>query len=429
MLTLALSNLMHRKIRSILSILAVAIAITLLLVLVGLSHGTLNEVSRRMESVDAEIVVRDKHFDLGSMSGGKLWEKEIPRLMKLQVNSPRQSTPNAMAAADSHNGQTNIGPAIQRVIPVFLGRMKLAGLSQNVFGVNPQDFPFFAGSRHLVDGVLFEDIESPAQAVQWFDIQAGRYSDTQPDQCSETQAAQSAGFLPLVIDQRLSRAANLRVGDTVGFGDIPALIVGIVETGVAGRVFAPVNMLRGANGIAARTAHLFFVKAQPNLTTDQLQQLCGKIERTTHRSATLVANYGQVLRENFRNLTVFVSLVSVIALVICFLFILVTIHTSVLERSKEIAILQSLGAGCGMILTQTIQEALLICSLGTVLGILLTFCVRWLIETYQPLMTVEVRLLWLLAAMAIGLIGGTISALYPGYIALRHDPVEALSFE
>ena len=413
MLILAISNLMHRKVRSVLSMSAVAIAITLLLVLVGLSHGTLNEVSQRMQSVDAEIVIRDKHFDLGSMSGGKLWEKEIPRLMKLRVSSPQPFTPDTRAAADSHSVQTNIGPAIQRVIPVFLGRMKLAGLSQNVFGVNPQDFPFFAGSRCLVDGVLFEDIESPAQAVQWFDMQAD----------------QRVGFLPLVIDQRLSRAANLRVGDTASFGDVPARIVGIVETGVAGRVFAPVNMLRGANGIAARTAHLFFIKARPNLTTDQLQQLCDKIEQTTHRSATLVANYGQVLRENFRNLTVFVSLVSVIALVICFLFILVTIHTSVLERSKEIAILQSLGAGRGTILTQTIQEALLICSLGTVLGILLTFCVRWLIETYQPLMTVEVRLLWLLAAMAIGLIGGTISALYPGYIALRHDPVEALSFE
>jgi putative ABC transport system permease protein len=136
-----------------------------------------------------------------------------------------------------------------------------------------------------------------------------------------------------------------------------------------------------------------------------------------------------VLRENFRNLTVFVSLISVIALVICFLFILVTIHTSVLERGKEIAILQSLGAGSGTILAQTIQEALLICSIGTVWGILLTFGVRWLIETYQPLMTVEIRPLWLLAAMAIGLVGGTLSALYPGYMALRHDPVDALSFE
>jgi len=413
MLILAISNLMHRKVRSILSVSAVAIAITLLLILVGLSHGTLNEVSRRMESVDAEIVVRDKHFDLGSMSGGKLWEKEIPRLMKLQVDSPRQSTTNTKATADSHNEQTNTDPAIQRVIPVFLGRMKLAGLSQNVFGVNPEDFPFFAGTRRLIDGVLFDDIESPAEAVQWSDVQVSQRTD----------------FLPLVIDQRLSRAANLRVGDMAGFGDVPARIVGIVETGVAGRVFAPVNMLRGANGIAARTAHLFFIKARPNLTTDQLQQLCDKIEQTTHRSATLVANYGQVLRENFRNLTVFVSLVSVIALVICFLFILVTIHTSVLERSKEIAILQSLGAGSGTILAQTIQEALLICVLGTVWGIVLTFGVRWLIETYQPLMTVEIRPLWLLAAMAIGLVGGALSALYPGYMALRHDPVKALSFE
>ena len=84
---LAISNLTHRKVRSGLSILAVAIAITLLLILVGLSNGTLNEVSDRMQSVDAEIVVRDKHFDLGSISGGKLWEKEMATIAGLQIDS------------------------------------------------------------------------------------------------------------------------------------------------------------------------------------------------------------------------------------------------------------------------------------------------------------------------------------------------------
>jgi len=47
----------------------------------------------------------------------------------------------------------------------------------------------------------------------------------------------------------------------------------------------------------------------------------------------------------------------------------------------------------------------------------------------QPLMTVEMRFSWLLIAAVIGLVGGLLSALYPGYLALRHDPVETLSFE
>jgi len=174
---------------------------------------------------------------------------------------------------------------------------------------------------------------------------------------------------------------------------------------------------------------LFFVKARSDLTTEQLYGLCEAINRITGRHASLVANYGQVLQENFRSLTIFMNLVSVIALMICFLFILVTIHTSVLERRKEIAILQSLGASGGMILGQTIQEAMLLSGAGTILGIALAQVGKWAIETSQPLMTVEMRSSWLFLALAVGVGGGGLSALYPGYVALKRDPVEALCFD
>jgi len=395
MLRLAWANLIHRKVRTALSVLAVAIAITLLLILVGLSHGTLNDVSNRMQSVEAEIIVRDTNFDLGTLSGGKLWEKEIPRFQNLKIDNR---------------------PAIQRVMPVFLGRLKLAGQSQNVFGVRPDDFQFFAGARKIVEGNIYEDVDSPNVILEQQEKQNNLDDNTLP-------------VMSLLIDQKLAAAADMKVGDTTYYGDLPAQIVGIVETGVAGRVFAPINMLRAANGIAAATCHMFFVKANPEFNTDQLQTLCEKIEQAAKRDATLVANYGQIIKANFKTLIIFVNLVSVIALVICFLFILVTVYTSVLERSKEMAILQSLGAGRKLILSQTIHESLLICSAGTLLGIAFTFAARYFIETARPLMTVEIRLSWLLGAVVVGIVGGIFSALYPAYVAWHHDPVEALSFE
>jgi len=376
-------------------VLAVGIAITLLLILVGLSHGTLNDVSNRMQSVEAEIIVRDRNFDLGTLSGGKLWEKEIARFQDLKIDDR---------------------PAVQRVMPVFLGRMKLAGQSQNVFGVRPDDFQFFAGSRRIVEGTLFADVASPDVILAQQEKQNNTVDNTLPT-------------MSIIIDRKLAAAADLKVGAATYYGDQPARIIGIVETGVAGRVFAPINMLRAANGIAAPTAHMFFVKANTNFNTDQLQTLCEKIEQATKRDATLVANYGQIIKANFMTLIIFVNLISVIALVICFLFILVTVYTSVLERSKEMAILQSLGAGRKLILSQTIHESLLICSTGTGLGIAFTFAARYLIETARPLMTVEIRLSWLLGAVVVGIVGGILSALYPAYVAWKHDPVEALSFE
>jgi len=394
MLTLALANLMHHKVRTSLSVLAVAIAITLLLVLVGLSNGTLHEVSRRMQSVQAQVLVSDKYFDVASFSGGKLWEKEIAGLLALRVEG---------------------GPAVARVLPVFLGRMKFADQSQNVFGVHPGDFAAFAGARRLISGELFADAADPAQALS-----AGEADDA---------GGAPQGDLPVIIDQRLARAAGLGVGDTVHPGALPVRVVGVVETGVAGRVFAPINLLRAANGVAAPTAHLFFVQTPAGFDADRIQQVCDLIQQTTHRSATPVAAYDRILAGNFRTLTTFIGLVSAIALVICFLFICVTIYTSVLERAKEIAILQSLGAGRRLILRQTVQEALLLCAAGTLVGILASYAARGAIEAAYPLMNIEINPPWLVVAGGIGLGGGVLAALYPAYVALRHDPAEALSFE
>ncbi len=439
MIILAVSNLTQRKVRSILSVLAVAFAIALMLILWGLSHGTLADVSNRMKSVQAEIVVRDKSFDLGSMSGGKLWEKEIPRIMAVRLPGM---------------GDKQV---VKRVMPVFLGRMKLAGLSQNVFGIKPGDFAYFRGSRRIIAGKVFEDVSSPIEFIR----KEQTVADASPGQGEATadkngkagttvgkaaitnnkagsnsgvKAMQTASntarlIMPVVIDERLAQAGHMHIGSTSHYGSVTVQVVGIVQTGVAGRVFAPINILRAVNGISAPTAHMFFVKAADGLTNSQLQQLCQVIHRSTHRSATLVANYGQVLSANFRSLTIFVNMVSLIALIICFLFILVTMYTMVLERGREIAILQSLGATRTAILLQTMQEAFLICCTGTLVGIALTFGVRRLVQSVQPLMTIAVHWQWLLIAILIGLGGGCLSALYPSYLALKHDPVEVLNFD
>jgi len=78
---------------------------------------------------------------------------------------------------------------------------------------------------------------------------------------------------------------------------------------------------------------------------------------------------------------------------------------------------------------QTILEALTISLLGTLAGVALSLPAKWIIETYRPLLTVDMQPRWLVLAFAVGLAGGLLSALYPGYRALRADPVECLTYE
>jgi putative ABC transport system permease protein len=57
---LVLSNLAHRPVRTILSVLAIAVEVTMILTLVGVSYGTLDGTARRARGVGADIMIRPK---------------------------------------------------------------------------------------------------------------------------------------------------------------------------------------------------------------------------------------------------------------------------------------------------------------------------------------------------------------------------------
>ena len=55
---LIIANILHRPIRTIVSALAVAIEVAMVILVVGLCHGMVNDSARRVEGVGADILVR-----------------------------------------------------------------------------------------------------------------------------------------------------------------------------------------------------------------------------------------------------------------------------------------------------------------------------------------------------------------------------------
>ena len=75
--TLVVSNLSHRPVRSLLSVLAIAVEVAMILTLVGVSYGTLDGTARRARGVGADIMIRPPGSSVLSLSTAPMTDKLI----------------------------------------------------------------------------------------------------------------------------------------------------------------------------------------------------------------------------------------------------------------------------------------------------------------------------------------------------------------
>jgi len=127
-------------------------------------------------------------------------------------------------------------------------------------------------------------------------------------------------------------------------------------------------------------------------------------------------------------LNVFINVVVGVAAVISMLVILLAMYTTVTERTRQIGVLKALGMSNSSIAWVIEQEALVVSVLGVLVGVLLTLAARFFVTRLTSL-SVDIEPRWVGIALLIGLVGGTLGALYPALRAARQDAVEALSYE
>ncbi|TWT43841.1 Macrolide export ATP-binding/permease protein MacB [Phycisphaerae bacterium RAS1] len=407
MLHLALANLLHHRLRTLLSILAVGIGIALMLVSGGLADGSIAEVAQRMQSVDAELVVLPRQENV-IFSGGAVFPGSFEKALR-----ELRDENGSLAAA---------------VIPAFFGQVKMGGQQQRLFGIHPDQMKLFLGPRKLVDGKLFD------QAAGFEDRMVRRLAAaTSGPAPAELSPDEFAGGLELVIDERLCRVGDrklgrsYRVGDTIEIMGRAFRLTGVVEAGVAGRVFAPIQTLREMLNSGEPFSSMYFIKLRGGVDAAAVaDRFEGAINGARVEPKS---EYGRMLRDSFAQVNLYLNASSGLALVVCFLFILLTMYTMVVERTREIGILKSLGVTRGGLLRLSATEALIISLAGVLVGFALAWLAKFGLATFMPLLTVALEPGRLLSALAVGLIGGVLSALYPGWRAARLEPAAALSHE
>lgn len=100
---------------------------------------------------------------------------------------------------------------------------------------------------------------------------------------------------------------------------------------------------------------------------------------------------------------------------------------SVTERTREIGIRKAVGAKRRAILTQFLFESSIICLIGGLIGVLLSFGVASIIN--KLVLPASVNLPIVLVALTISFLVGILSGIIPAFRACRLDPIEALRYE
>ena len=125
----------------------------------------------------------------------------------------------------------------------------------------------------------------------------------------------------------------------------------------------------------------------------------------------------------------FINVIIGIAVIIGFMVVLLSMYTSILERTREIGILKSMGASRAYITRLVMRETIMVCAAGILLGYAVSYAAKAAVETYFPLVTVLILPSWLFWGAVIAVIGSLLGAFYPATKAVRQDPMDALAYD
>jgi putative ABC transport system permease protein len=252
-----------------------------------------------------------------------------------------------------------------------------------------------------------------------------RYAQLSGLRVIEGRALQSGD--EAVVDSVWKEQRKARVGDRVKLLGRDFTLVGIYEPPGGARIKIPLSTAQENAGIEdGAFCNAILVSAHNPAEQDAVAE---RIHAAFPDDQLIFTrDLPELYASSVPALDVFIDVVVGVASVISMLVILLAMYTTVTERTRQIGVMKSLGMSNAGVAWVIEQEALLVSVLGVIFGVVLTLAARFVVMRTTSL-TVDIEPKWILLSLVIGLLGGTLGALYPALRAARQDPVEALSYE
>lgn len=391
-LKMALRSISSNKMRAMLTMLGIIIGVIALVVLVSLVNGATSSVTNRISSLGSSLLTVTVSDDKGSPIRLETMEEWVKKEATLGRMAPN--------ASDSLTASGKEGSG-----------------SVTVYGTTTD--------YYTIQGLQL----SQGRWLKASDMTNATYACV----INETSAERLIGYTDCV-------------GQAIYIGGIKFTVVGVLKddsnnlTSVfsSGKMVAYVSyemLIRLSNSVTKNITS-FYVSAPEGGTVNNAKTTMTTIlmERFEQDEDAFSVSSQDALEDTMSSVTsvlmVMLGGIAAISLVVGGIGIMNIMMVTVTERTREIGIRKAIGATRGIILTQFLMEAVVLCMMGCGLGIFLSWAILQIVNTVVSSleMTFYLNLTVVGIAVAFCFVIGIVFGLYPANKAAKMKPIDALHY-
>ncbi|HAT1544552.1 MacB family efflux pump subunit [Aeromonas hydrophila] len=247
----------------------------------------------------------------------------------------------------------------------------------------------------------------------------------------------------VVIDEnslaRLFAAGESPLGQVILLGSLPCRVIGVVARNQSGfgsdenlNVWIP-HTTAMTRMLGQSHLRSISVRVQDEVALAAAEDGISRLLRERHGAQDFFVlntdSIRQAITSTNATLTLLIAMIALISLVVGGIGVMNIMLVSVSERTREIGVRMAVGARTGDILQQFLIEAVLVCLLGGVAGVLLSLLIGVLFEHFSSQFTLSYSLDAVLMAFFCSSLIGVLFGFFPARRAARMDPIHALERE
>jgi len=418
-LKLAFNILKHSKLRSWLSIIGIVIGVASVISIMALGAGMEQELETRLGSLGADMITISAG---ASRAGGAQAEFRRPEGM----GGGGSGSSEAKNLTNKEVQALKLVPNVMYIQGVVSGRGEIGYLDETV-----------SATIKGVDTKVWKEIEDT-------DLKSGRYL---------TQGDKNV----VVIGNRIAEdnfKQEIQLNKQITIEDKPFRVVGILEEsssiGIGGSadstIYMPIDAAREVledvgdkefNSIEIKVIDVDLIDDTIDQIESRLMLVRAVTERTKDFTVNSVKAFQETMSETISTMSLFLSAIAAISLLVGAVGIANTMFTTILERTKDIGIMKSIGAKDRDIMIIFLSNSGMIGlaggTIGGILGIIGSGMLSSALNTGlsmgrmfgSSLVTHQLVLSILGLSVAIGILAGII----PAHRASKMNPVDALRYE